>query len=382
MASQFPSGATAGTLQTTGAGDTYIRTDKWELLTEQMVFNPTGDLHTRLNSPRWGNPLVYENVYEAVTDGVMYEYGRAWLNKTTYTGTNYWNGALILDLGSPTVGGNAWSGAQAAVKVPAGYDMVWVRVLNGGNGENHFDMLFDPSSTTGAPSYFADYGGWYAGGMTSSRISPYNSAHATNADEQQHVWLPFHLHSRAGGTAYILGRTHSFSDPGYWVSGLAFTTNLWGYTQFTAISALRNIHNGTVGGTSADSPGWWGQEYGHQFARVAGTGSTNPIISRMTVANVTGGDKVLHVVGFGDNSYRPVPPLFVNGTKVDQIAAAMDPFVMQCHLGNTYLGVRSFYIPAALAYQNNRYMKLEFQTNRLKNDNWFFNNFICCDLNA
>ncbi|MFZ9244254.1 MAG: hypothetical protein ACO22S_04040 [Burkholderiaceae bacterium] len=383
MASQFPAGAAAGDIFTTGAGDTYqFMGGRWLLSSENDV-DPTFDIYSRVNALKWGtNALVYENVFDAIADGTIYEYGGAWNNDTTYAST-LWNGANILELNrtvtDPLV-------ASTAVVVPAGYSMVWLRVLNEGAArEIWLDMYFDPNNATGSPTSgtFVDEECHYAENTHPDRLHPYNSSMGPNRHDLHHVWHPFALHSDAGGTAYFIARNHAVNTADYWISGVALTANPWGFSRTQARTSFNGVRIGSVGGTATQKPTWFGSFEGVQLASRGGSSTATSVVLRHTIVD-NGVDKVIHVIGCGDISanFRPMTPLFVNGTKVDAIPSCLDPFSWHVANTNLELSINSYKVPASLLSLRSKHAKLEFQANSVKNNTFYYSQIMSCDLRA
>jgi len=381
MASQFPAGAAAGDIFTTGAGDTYqFLNNRWNL-SSQKDFDPTFDIYSRVNSLKWGaNPIVYEDVFDAIADGTIYEFGGSWQDDTTYANT-LWNNAHILNIGNTTT--NDPLVLSTAIKIQPGYSMVWVRVLNEGNREIHLDLWFDEGDANGGPATFCDEEILYNNEIYPNRLAPYNSGTFTpQADEKEHFWMPLILPNANGGTAYLMARNHAFSTADYWISGIAITGNNWGFSKMTSISLHRGTRIGTIGGAAADKAAWHGAYSGHFLCKRDGSGTAQPIKARLSCVD-NGVDKVVHVVGIaGEAADRPQPPLFVNGTQVNVMAATLDPFVWPIYNLSKQLKVTSYKVPAALVAVNGNHLALDFQCNKLKNSIFYIEQLMCCDLRA
>jgi len=352
------------------------------LLSSEQDLDPTFDMYSRVNSLKWGtNAIIYENVFDAITDGTIYEYGGSWTNDTTYVNSTY-NNANILELNSTTTDPLV---ASTAILVPPGYSMIWVRALNEGNRHIRLDLYFDESNEIGSPTAatYVDETAHFGQNDFPERFHPYNSAGGPNRDSLQHVWLPMSLPNANGGTAYLVARKHTTNNPDYWISGLALTGNPWGFSRTNAIAARNAVRIGSVGGTSSQIPDWFGGYEGTYLVQRSTSASAASVVLRHTVVD-NGQDKVLHVVGCGDTSgqFRPVPPLFANGTQLEPIGFSLDPFSWHVSENNHQLAISSFKIPAAIVSQFPRYMGLTFLSSASKNNNFYFSDIITCDLRA
>lgn len=382
MATQFPAGPAAGEFFTTGAGDTYqFLNNRW-VLSPNPDIDPSFDVYSRINSSKWGsNAIIYENIFDAIANKTIREFGGLWSDKTTYSST-LWNNANIIKLNSTTVDPQV---ASTAITVQPGYSMVWVRVLNDESREIHLDLYFDESDANGGPvaSTYCDEEIHYGNNWFPERMSPYNSSIGSQIDNYQHLWIPMSLPNANGGTAYLVARNHSTSTPDYWISGLALTANPWGYSQINHITAHRGLRITSVGLTNAERPDWYGGYEGTTLVSRSLSTTSSSVGMRMTVVNNSGDDKVIHVVGCGDDGHgrRAQLPMFVNGTKVSAMPAALDPFVWHILNNNAELRVTSYLVPSALAYANGNHMKIEF-TSRGNSATWYLVQMICCDLRA
>ena len=383
MASQFPVGAAPGTIFKTGAGDTYqYLNDRWQLTVEQDL-DPTFDIYSRINSLRWGsNGIVYENVFDAITDGTISAYGGNWADSSTHSGTNYWNNANILKLNDTTTDPLT---ASTAIKVQPGYSMVWVRVLNDLAREIHLDLYFDEGNASGGPvvGTYSDEEIHYSNAWFPERWAPYNSIISPHRDNYQHIWLPLILPNANGGTAYLVARKHTFATPDYWISGLAITANPWGFSRIQAITAHRGVRIGSIGGVNANKPDWHGAALDSLCVKRAGSGTAVDVKMRLSVVD-NGVDKVVHVVGLGDTDgvYRPQIPLLFNGVLLQACESALDPFSWHIINNNRRFRVTSYLVPAATVALNTGFADLTFQANALKNNIWYFSEILCNDLRA
>ncbi|MBI1299354.1 6-bladed beta-propeller [bacterium] len=163
------------------------------------------------------SPLIYEDIFEALNQGVIAKLGDPTVNSdwnTRQTAANPWRGRPMLQLGSK----NDSDGSGAVVTVPKGYNTLWLRLHGGG-------------ASLGLKAYFLDGAGeavgHWSGGQRPYQVCPDGSL-PDNAGAQEgydHQWLAIPV-GRSGKVALISQQSEAM----VWYSGVAFSRNPWAHT--------------------------------------------------------------------------------------------------------------------------------------------------------
>jgi hypothetical protein len=385
MASEFVA-PIGGARNLTSSGDLYLGDpvrNQWKLAKAQSPgLAPTlnGSIAERLSYPMFGyNPTVYENVFEAVDLGIVRRYGTnfaaAWTDQTTYR-TTKWNNANMLQLGyqaNPTI-------SSTAVTIPSGSSMLWIRVLNEGVRQIRLNVGFDEENTLGGPpaNYVCRHS-WVRQDEWKARFSPYGESY-NNVNPLFHYWIPFNLNSDKGGTAYIYCKPHAFDTPDAWISGIAFTENPWNMSFYT----IMDWHRSEAGAWTAD---WFGAWNGFLWVKRDGSPTAAPINLVHPVVN-NGKDKVFNMICKGDQWFRNLPPIAVNGTILNNrttMIETLEPFKWSYIKNAPLTKVVSYVIPASVINIGSgtpHHMNVEVRVNQMRTGIFYACGSYCCDLNA
>lgn len=196
------------------------------------------------------SPLIYEDIFEALNQGVIAKLGDPKVNSdwnTRQTAAHPWRGRPMLQLGSK----NDSDGNGAVVTVPKGYNTLWLRLHGGG-------------ASLGLKAYFLDGAGeavgHWSGGQRPYQVCPDGSL-PDNAGAQEgydHQWLAIPV-GRSGKVALISQQSEAM----VWYSGVAFSRNPWAHAAQSARGYALGF-NGSRGVT------WHGAQYfGDQAGSIA-----------------------------------------------------------------------------------------------------------------
>ncbi|MFN7759931.1 MAG: hypothetical protein ACK5RE_04545 [Pseudanabaena sp.] len=167
------------------------------------------------------NPTIYQDIFAAEKAGVITKSND--LPNTSYDNTTWkakgsssWREAIRYGVGKEDSGG-------AIVKIPSGYDTVWVRLANA----HEWNIVNAQFSTDG--QVFRNLGNWTGGFRNGNCYCPDGSL--GDSSRPYHQWLPIPV-GQSGQVKLI----HK-GDNGKWfmLSGVAFSQNPWGHAAQSAL---------------------------------------------------------------------------------------------------------------------------------------------------
>jgi hypothetical protein len=290
------------------------------------VLEATTPLKNRMYPP---DPIVYQDIFEAVKRGVVAKLGTPAYNDTTYTNANPWFGRPIIKFG----GNDEKDGNGVKLTIPEGYDTAWVRVLG--------------DRWTVARANFLDGGRedlglWTAGFRSANSYGP--DGGLTDGNASTHQWLPIPA-GRAGELA-LVPKPNTAGD--FWISGVAFSANPWAH----AVQSARGYSFKINGGDATVWDSVWNNDV---IARI------NPYTNLELKVPVvpSGRDKLLYLIAGNDNRNLTMHTgITVNGMPIERFTATYDnPFARHWNSKpyNRYIAAR---IPADLIPGNTRYLSV------------------------
>ena len=225
------------------------------------------------------NPTIYNDIFEAEKAGVITKSDD--LPKSSYDntswgqkGTYYWREAIVYGKGKEDKGG-------AIIKIPDGYDTVWVRIAN----TYEWHIVNAQFSTDG--KIFRDLGNWTAGLRNGNCYCPDGSL--GDSSRPYHQWLPIPV-GKSGQVKLI----HK-GDGGNWfgISGVAVSKNPWGHATQSALGYhwANRVNQG-------DSMLWVSESWNDDV--LAAFDNFNIYEVRVPVVP-SGRDKLLYLINHNDN---------------------------------------------------------------------------------
>jgi len=277
------------------------------------------------------DPVVYQEIFDALTAGAIQKIGNPAYNDTAYKGQSLWNDRHIISFG----GNNEADGNGAVVTIPAGYDTVWVRVL--GERWNVIHAYFLDNSS--------DLGLWTGGYRSANSYAP----DGTLADgyAASHQWLP--LPARGAGRLALISKPNT--DKEFWISGLAFSKNPWAHAVQSAVGYHWAVNGGNATGWEKDGHNW-------NSDLLAKIDPRTKWVLRVPVAP-SGRDKLLYLIEHNSNWNGTMhTAITVEGQPVERFMATYDnPFSRHWNskLYERYIAAR---IPNQVIPANARYLNV------------------------
>jgi hypothetical protein len=260
--------------------------------------NAVTDANPLRNRMYPADPVVYQDIFDALTAGAIQKLGNPPYDDTRYKGQSLWGDRHIIKFG----GNNDADGNGAVVTIPGGYDTVWVRVL----GER-WNVIH-------AYLGLADRGLWTGGFRSANSYAPDGTLADGNA--VGHQWVP--IPARSAGRLALISKPNTDKD--FWVSGLAFSNNPWGHAVQSAIGYHWAVNGG-------EATGW--QRDGHNFN--SDTLATIPpkttLVLKVPVVP-SGRDKLLYLIEHNSNWNGSMhTAITVEGKPLERFMASYDnPF--------------------------------------------------------
>ena len=275
------------------------------------------------------DPLVYQDIFDAVKAKAIQKRGQpAGYNDTRHaTEATAWNDRRLICFGEKVTGD-----AGALVKVPEGYDTLWVRVA----GDMHISIR--AKFIDGAKE---DLGYWSGGRRSANCYCPDGSL--SDGHARFHQWVPIPV--GRSGQVLLIDEIGSTSVAGLWFSGLAFSHNPWGHAVHSAQSFYWTSNGGKATTWAQDSDDWNGDVYTKLEPK------TNQEL--MVPYRWTGRDKLLYLVEHNNNWNGCMHTgITINGTPLGErfLASYDNPFARHWNskIYNRYIAAR---IPAELIPQ-------------------------------
>ena len=297
MATAFPTSPTDYQVFSKG-GQQYVytaSTNTWN--TVSATYDNSGSIGV----PLFGAYDIREDLFGEWNNGAgtITDYGGTALSDTTTYATAKWNGDNIMKWDAAT---SVTTGPGLAITVPAGYDMVWIR-MHGANENRETLWEYAWNATNNVIGTVRNYG--YQSAVF--KLGPSGTFSHKQYNPIRNQWaFPMYLPDRLGGTLYVAS-LNTTTTRDNWFGGFAFSRNDRHLTMQNPITGWRGDYGGTIAGTLT------GSYYGAVHVAKSGV-VTNPYtqIQRfgMPVINSTGRDKILVVTHTreADGTYAMIRP--------------------------------------------------------------------------
>jgi len=278
---------------------------------------------------------IYQDIFNAFDSNIVRKVGSpsGW-DDTSYA-TNPWNLRRILRIG----GGVQNNNNGLLVNVPAGYNVMWLRVLN----DRWTTFRVTPHRDDNSVDFSDQVEIYSAGYRNLNEISPDGAA--PDSQWNVHKWMPIPLHATGSYMVY------SAQNSDTWISGIAFGKNLWNHAVNSAVAFLwkLNPQTGDIGWTSEN---WNNDNLGYFFA------------GRVTEVSVpvvwTGKDKLVYIVEHNNNWVGTQHgDVFINGNKVERFRTSYsNPFATHFN-SKFYCRYMATRVPANLVQQGDKFFLLK-----------------------
>jgi len=281
--------------------------------------------------------MIFQDVFNAYNSNIIVKRGspRGW-DETSYV-SNPWNLRHILNIGS---GANS-NGNGIKINIPQGYDVIWLRVLNDRWATFRVAPFVDDSqvnfsNTVDAIERYA------AGYRMLNTISPDGAG--PDSQWNVHSWVPFPV--RNGANAYAV---HSDVNSDDWISGIAFSKNIWNHAYNPAVAYLWKLNGG-------DATGWVSENWNNDQLGLFNGGSNFEVYVPVIF---TGRDKMLYIVEHNNNWTGTMHTgVYVNSVQVERFRTSWrNPFAVHHNSKNycRYMGTR---IPANIISQGDKFVRV------------------------
>jgi len=294
-------------------------------------YNPDG---VNIFNYMYKDAIVYPDIFNALESNIIQKSGAPVGWDQTSNAQTVWNLKRILRIGN-TLQSNA-NGLQ--VNIPAGYDVLWIRVL----GDRWETFRVSPSSPT-ASANFTDWTEYYAAGYRNlNGISPDGSA--PDSQWNIHQWIPIPI--RQQGSMWV----YSDRNSDCWISGIAFGKNLWNHAMNPAVAYLWKL-NPQYGEITWVSENWNNDQVG-KFEQNSNTEVSVPVV-------FSGKDKIIYLVEHNNNWLGSQHGrVFVNGQEVERFRTSYDNPFSTHHNSKIYNRYMATRIPKSLIKQGDRFVRL------------------------
>jgi hypothetical protein len=295
------------------------------------------------------NPVVYQDIFDAVNRGVIRKLGNPQYNDSSY-GVNLWYERRLIMFGS----NNEADGNGALVTIPEGYNTVWVRVL--GDRWTVIKAYFTDTSE--------DLGLWTGGFRAANCYCPDGSLsdgtfHVRDSGYRTgHQWLPIPV--RRSGSLALIPKPNTAES--FWVSGIAFSKNPWAHATQSAVG----YHWASNGGTAIK---WNTHEWnGDILAEIEK--KTNPELKVPFVPS--GRDKLLYLIEHNNNwNGTMFNSITVNDQPIERFLSTYDnPFARHWN-SKLYMRYIAARIPATLIPAGSRWLNVRVNMNTQGNSIFF-----------
>ncbi len=244
--------------------------------------------------------LIYDNIFTALEKGIVAKNGNPIGWDDLLYRKNPWNGKLIMCIGS----NSQENGAGMKIIIPENYNVLWLRVHNDNNWNVYRFSYLDGNKEI-LPKFAS-------GHRYLNEISP--DGGASDSYDSLHMWVPIPI-PRSG---ILLAQ--SDYDSGHWISGIAFSKNLWGHAKNSALAYHWKLNGGS-------NIGWDSGNWNNDVLGLINKG----VVPELIVPVVENGkDKLLYIVEHNNNWNGIMhTAVYVNGVKIERFRASyINPFAM------------------------------------------------------
>jgi len=280
--------------------------------------------------------MIFQDIFNAYNSNIFVKRGapRSW-DETSYV-SGLWNNRHILNIGN---GANS-NGNGIKVNIPTGYDVIWLRTLDDRWATFRVAPFIDDSQANFNPDNQIER---YATGFRGiNSISPDGAAPDTMWNV--HHWMPIPV--RGGATAYAI---HSDVNSDDWISGIAFSKNIWNHAYNSGVAYLWKLNGG-------DATGWGGENWNNDHIAQFNAGSN---VEVFVPAIFSGKDKMVYIVEHNNNwTGTQHGNVYVNGVQVERFRTSWSNPFQRHHCSkmyNRYMGIR---VAANMIQQNDKFLRL------------------------
>jgi hypothetical protein len=293
--------------------------------------------------------VIYNDIFDAFENNIFSKIGDpvGW-DENSYTSRNPFNGRPILNIGNnDQVDRN---GIELAV--PDGYDVFWVRVINDDRWET-FNLRPSkvPHSKWGKDITAC-------GRRSLLEISPDGTS--PEVSYKFHQWCPMPIRKVNGKIPNkIRVWTGPNTNSGGWISGIAFSKNLWNHAKNSAVAYLWTLNGGTP--VSWNSDNWNNDNLGRIQSRAKST--------MMVPVVPSGKDKLVYIAEHNNNWLGVMHgDVKVNDVSIERFRTSYtNPFATHFN-SKIYSRYMAAKIPADLIKNDDKFIKLEIDMTNCEGD--------------
>jgi len=286
--------------------------------------------------------MVFQDIFNAYNSNIFTKMGspKGW-DETSYVNSP-WNLRHILNIG---VGINR-NGHGIKVNIPQGYDVIWLRVLSDRWALFRVCPFNDLNQPNFTPQQEVErYGTGY---RNLNNISPDGAA--PDSQWNVHMWMAFPV--RDGATAYAV---HSEANSDDWISGIAFSKNIWNHAYNSAIAYYWKINGG-------DPLGWAGENWNNDHI---GNVPTSTAFQINVPVVFSGKDKLLYIIERNDvRQGQNHSKLYVNNVQVERFRDSWKNNPFSVHFNSKiYCRYYATRVAASLINAGDKFIKVRIDRN-------------------
>ena len=164
------------------------------------------------------NMIKYNNIYDSIDNGVVSKQGnpKNW-DDTSFTINKLWNKKPMIRIGLDSSYPDGM-----IVNIPSGYDTMWLQVIN--------DRWCTINIKTSSGKKICTYG---SGRKSLVSLSPDGTV-GIDGVNNAFVWIPINIKKLFVDNKCLITAGTISSTTDVWISNIAFSNNVWGYTNLPA----------------------------------------------------------------------------------------------------------------------------------------------------
>jgi len=313
-----------------------------------VTFESTTELRHRMYP---AGPIIHQDIFDAKARGAITKLGNPQYDETAYS-VNLWFERRLIKFGT----NNEADGNGAQVRIPDGYDTVWVRVLG--------------DRWTAIHAYFLDgqkedLGLWAGGYRAANCYCPDGTLSdgcifiRDNGNRTGHQWLP--IPARRAGSLALIAKPNTVEE--FWLSGLAFSKNPWAHAAQSAVTYSWALNGG-------DAVRWNNHDWNNDVLAELGA-KTNWELKVPVIPS--GRDKLLYLVEHNNNWNGCLHTgITVNNQPIERFMATYDnPFARHWNskFYERYIAAR---IPADFIPAGARWLSIRVDMSRQQTNSIYF----------
>ncbi len=285
--------------------------------------------------------IIYQNIFEPLEKNIISKVGNpvGWDDQTHRV--NEFNKRKILLIGTAP----QKNGDGLKINVPDGYNVLWIRVLNDRHNIYRVTPESDPNQSE---KYACSFRGL-------NEISPDGTT--SDSYDYIHKWCPIPL--RKSG-AYML--YSDINKNGCWLSGIAFSKNLWNHAKNSGLAYHWQIN----GGTAAT---WFSDNWNNDILAQIPAGQVSEF---MIPVVPSGKDKMLYIYEHNNNWDGAMHTnVKINDQQVERFRTSyLNPFSIHIN-SKIYSRYIAIHIPKEMVPSDAKFLKLKVDMT-MSNANIFF----------